>query len=709
MNKLIQIFLLLSFSFAGLIKPADNSLLNYVHVLFEWEQMGDTQNYNLSVYQDENIIFDTTTNKIAYTLTDNINWSSNYSWQVCSVETSECWESYQFSTGQSLSNLNTTLLEESSYSDGLTIFGTLEGYYSSAYDRYGNEVWNTGDENLVVYSANEYGQLFGFHWEPNWEHEFPSLEFDFDGNYIWTEPNNEFVHHEFVELPNGDYMGIVEETQNRSVPQGGPWYSECFMQYGTLCNTDFFPWRGDKIVIWDRESKDVVWEWSTFDHYSTQDFDGAYFPDIYGGSWAFAFNFFVYDWTHVNAFWHAPDDNALYISCRHLSRITKIYFNEDDYSDPQNGQIIWNMGQEMPSGDVDCGQDIDFSWQHSVQITDSGTLTFLDNGNLSDDFNEEISSPITRGLEIAVEEGGSGGCEATQVWSYELPAEYFGMASGSMQKLENENYLITTVGNLGNTFEVTPTMNYPEFVMKTNYNLASGLLYRANRISSIHPMSLSIQAWNFTGDATSILSTSQIQSDDGLVHFSIYNNGTIGETFTYSAELSVLSGLLGDEFEVVFADNGDFEISPGNEIVLTVDIGDDLSNEVGAKYTLNLDIESLHNRNFIINRTYGVGIVDDFLDNNQNLKPDNFMISKVYPNPFNPSTSISIYSDTYKNINLQIYDTKGSLVKSLYSGYLNEGLHNFSWNPGKKISSGIYFIKLSSDNSIISKKINYIK
>ena len=69
---------------------------------------------------------------------------------------------------------------------------------------------------------------------------------------------------------------------------------------------------------------------------------------------------------------------------------------------------------------------------------------------------------------------------------------------------ENENYLITTVGNLGNTFEVTPDMNYPEFVMKTNYNLASGLLYRANRIPSIHPMSLSIQAWNFTGDATSI-------------------------------------------------------------------------------------------------------------------------------------------------------------------------------------------------------------
>ena len=245
--------------------------------------------------------------------------------------------------------------------------------------------------------------------------------------------------------------------------------------------------------------------------------------------------------------------------------------------------------------------------------------------------------------------------------------------------------------------------------MKTNYNLASGLLYRANRIPSIHPMSLSIQTWNFTGDATSISSTPQIQSDDGLVHFSIYNNGTTEETFTYSAELSVLSGLLGDEFEVVFTDNGDFEISPGNEIVLTIDIGHDLSNEVGAKYTLNLDIESLHNRNFIINRTYGVGIVDHFLDNNQNLKPDDFMISKVYPNPFNPSTSISIYSDTYKDINLQIYDTKGSLVKSLYSGYLNEGLHSFSWNPGKKISSGIYFIKLSSDNSIISKKINYIK
>ena len=46
--------------------------------------------------------------------------------------------------------------------------------------------------------------------------------------------------------------------------------------------------------------------------------------------------------------------------------------------------------------------------------------------------------PTTRGLEIEVTES-EGGCDADIIWEYALPSEYFGFASGNVQKLDNNN------------------------------------------------------------------------------------------------------------------------------------------------------------------------------------------------------------------------------------------------------------------------------
>jgi hypothetical protein len=34
-----------------------------------------------------------------------------------------------------------------------------------------------------------------------------------------------------------------------------------------------FSWIGDKIVEWDKDTRDVVWSWNTFDYYNMQDYD----------------------------------------------------------------------------------------------------------------------------------------------------------------------------------------------------------------------------------------------------------------------------------------------------------------------------------------------------------------------------------------------------------------------------------------------------
>lgn len=91
----------------------------------------------------------------------------------------------------------------------------------------------------------------------------------------------------------------------------------------------------------------------------------------------------------------------------------------------------------------------------------------------------------------------------------------------------------------------------------------------------------------------------------------------------------------------------------------------------------------------------------------------NFGSLSNYPNPFNPSTTISFELFTSSQVNLEIYNQKGQKVKSIINQSLNIGKHQFVWNGsdnnGKKVSSGVYFCKLVTGSSSIMKKMIMIK
>ena len=82
------------------------------------------------------------------------------------------------------------------------------------------------------------------------------------------------------------------------------------------------------------------------------------------------------------------------------------------------------MGLNSQSGDVDCGTDLLFSFQHSIEVLDNGNILFLDNGNLSTIlYNSPY--PTTRAFEISITEN-EDGCIVDTVWEYSLPQELFG-------------------------------------------------------------------------------------------------------------------------------------------------------------------------------------------------------------------------------------------------------------------------------------------
>lgn len=98
-------------------------------------------------------------------------------------------------------------------------------------------------------------------------------------------------------------------------------------------------------------------------------------------------------------------------------------------------------------------------------------------------------------------------------------------------------------------------------------------------------------------------------------------------------------------------------------------------------------------------------------EENENISPAQTVIKGNYPNPFNPVTSISFSLAKDSFVEIEIYNLKGQLVKSLVNERLISGNHNVVWDgensQGQIVSSGIYFSKLKTDgqNKSLSKMI----
>ena len=80
-----------------------------------------------------------------------------------------------------------------------------------------------------------------------------------------------------------------------------------------------------------------------------------------------------------------------------------------------------------------------------------------------------------------------------------------------------------------------------------------------------------------------------------------------------------------------------------------------------------------------------------------------------YPNPANPSTTISFILPEDSNIELSIFNVKGQKVKTLQKEYLSKGTHNTIWegndSNNNKVAADIYLIRLIAKGQTYTKKM----
>ena len=667
---------------ADLIRPVNGSEIQYVHVVFEWEQIPEASSYEIEIstssdFSDPMVQF--VDNSLLFIEKEFIDWDQTYFWRVRPMFPSYNFGSwsdiYFFSTGVPISDASATTFDHSQVQGGLTIFGAFFNYFSAVIDQTGREVWNTGSEDIVYYNISKYGDLFGCYLNPGMEHNLPGIEFSFDKGTLWSEPNLEFMHHDLIQLPNGNYMGIVETNSMGPIPIGE--WTPLFQSLGFVADgsTIEFPWVGDKLVEWDKDTKEIIWEWNVFDHFNMNDFDQ------FGGTWNQAYLDLHHDWTHVNALTYDDSEDAIYISTRHLSRITKI-----DYP---SGEIIWNMGHNMPSGDVEIGHEIGFSFQHSVQILDNGNILTFDNGNLSPEF-RQTEQQISRAIEIKIDSIDNA-FSAELIWEYELAPELFGFASGNAQKLDNGNVLITTVGGGGRSIEVS---GEGEIIWQGEYNLSlpNGAVYRATKIPGIHPTEYSVLINNYQEYNGKI----GVYVSEGFpsISFKILNEGDYAQDIYYE---------MYDEKGWFENSNGNNILSPGQEIELNF-FGqipsDEISNQINLITTPKWQPEK--------SKTTSVTVYTEPLSKLINEIADDFQVGSPFPNPFNSIVNIPLKTKDNSEIKLDIYNTKGDLIGT-QTYYINaKGHQKLSWD-GSKLSTGLYFLKLENYNYVQTRKILFLK
>jgi arylsulfate sulfotransferase len=290
-------------------------------------------------------------------------------------------------------------------------------------------------------------------------HEFAVTDLNqwlLQAGYTWLANS---IHHDFVMLPNGHLLLLVNTNKKFSDLPGFPGQTAVL---------------GDAIVDLDPDFN-PVWVWSTFDHLDVNRHP-MMFPD----------------WTHSNSLAYSPDDGNLVLSMRHQSWVIKI-----DYANGQGtGDILWRLGyggdftllNSTSPGDWFYAQH----YAHFVSANSTGTfqLAMFDNGDnrILDNNGTTCGSAgapdcYSRPAIFQVDENAK---TAQVLWAYPTVYSLWG---GDIQELPNTNIFAdvnTPSDNVtgARVLELTQEAN-PQTVWQLDINGQNS--YRTIHLPSLYP------------------------------------------------------------------------------------------------------------------------------------------------------------------------------------------------------------------------------
>ncbi len=210
---------------------------------------------------------------------------------------------------------------------------------------------------------------------------------------------------------------------------------------------------------------------------------------------------------------------------------------------------------------------------------------------------------------------------------------------------------------------------------------------------------------NAATDPTQLAASILLTQNAGVSYRSIHNpNELFEDGFTDTEKWNFLSGGIQtrdlDDVDVsTIMAEGPFTIQPGNSIEVAFAM-------IGANSPAELAANADSAQSFWENPPTAIHLSNDKI-------PQQVQLFQNYPNPFNPTTEIHYKLPVRQFVEIDIYNLLGEKVRTLISEIVNAGEHKILWNgkndAGNAVSSGIYFYRLKSKNSIKIKKMTLLR
>jgi hypothetical protein len=367
------------------------------------------------------------------------------------------------------------------------------------------------------------------------------------------------------------------------------------------------------------------------------------------------------------------------------------------------------MGDQNFMLDPDFPDEINNSRQHNAIKIENGNILFFDNG-------AHKSPQYSRCVEVEINEETP---SAVVVWEYVLPNYMFTSSNAECDRLENGHTLIST-GSSGNLLEINEN---DEIVWHVNVKLNSALvkIMRNERIPNLYPSAFSILIHALTGD---IADPRVVVDSTFVVEMSLINHGWVKDTFSLyidniDNEDTFIGSILVQANSIAILSVNLLDIDLTSPMIELILISENIPNDpLNAEFRIVcdgsipdcigcMDPEALnYNPDAVIPDScdYLNSIDDSVLGSN------GFSLGSIFPNPFNPTTTIrfNIGVGTTGLLTLQVYDITGQVVETLINDIVEVGQHEIQWNANQ-YPSGIYFVELKSGGKSETRKIIYLK
>ncbi len=288
--------------------------------------------------------------------------------------------------------LRTILSKPEKMEPGVTMFSVnlwrdsvsmLDYGYLIALDSAGEVVWycDTGDRIADIRILKN-GHLLYQHGNYRYLYEIDILGRDvrrWYGTKLTGPPDAtaipvavDTLHHDILELPNGNYMTLATELVN-------------FDEYPISEFDPDAPWEPahvvcDIVVEFNPQTGQIVDQLRLFDVLDKKRFGYMALSGFWKDKYNDDIGDFSRDWSHANSLEFIPKEQAILVSFRHLDCIMKINWKTKQirwiFGDPDGWGEAWQEFLLKPEGDL--------AWpyhQHSPQLTPRGTLLMYDNGN----------------------------------------------------------------------------------------------------------------------------------------------------------------------------------------------------------------------------------------------------------------------------------------------------------------------------------------